>query len=37
MSTVAQKYIVDAHFKGMPKRSDLKIVEESLPALKDGG
>ena len=37
MSTVAQKYIIEAYFKGLPKQSDLKIVEESLPAIKDGG
>lgn len=34
--TTARKYVLDAHFEGAPKRSDLKIVEEKLPALKDG-
>ena len=33
----ARKYILAAHFEGVPKRSDLKIVEEKLPALNDGG
>ena len=37
MSVVAQKYVVNANFKGMPKRSDLRVEEESLPAIKDGG
>jgi len=37
MSTVAKKYIINARFKGLPKQSDLKIVEENLPAIKDGG
>ena len=32
-----RKYIVAAQFQGTPKRSDLKIVEEKLPALNDGG
>ena len=33
----ARKYILAAHFQGAPKRSDLKIVEEKLPTLQDGG
>ena len=33
----AQKFVLAAHFQGDPKRSDLKIVEEKLPALNDGG
>jgi len=37
MSTVAKKCILNASFKGLPKKSDLKVVEESLPAIKDGG
>jgi len=37
MSTVAKKYILNAKFKGLPKKSDLKVVEESLPAIEDGG
>jgi len=37
MSTVAKTYIYNARFKGLPKKSDLKVVEESLPAIKDGG
>ena len=26
-----------SHFSGLPKRENLEIVEEELPALKDGG
>jgi len=37
MSVVAQKYVINANFKGMPKPSDFRIEEESLPAIKDGG
>lgn len=33
----AKKYILVRHFDGLPKKEDLKIVEEELPALKDGG
>ena len=33
----AKKFVLAAHFQGAPKRSDLKIVEEKLPALNDGG
>ena len=33
----AKKYVLAAHFQGTPKKSDLKIVEEKLPALNDGG
>lgn len=32
----AQKYILVKRFQGVPKPSDLRIVEEELPALKDG-
>lgn len=34
---IAKKYVLAKYFKGEPKRSDLPIVEEELPALKDGG
>lgn len=37
MSVVAKKYVLVAHFKGLPKSSDLKLEEEQLPAIKDGG
>jgi len=37
MMTTARKYNVEAVFKGMPKKFDFKIVEEILPAIKDGG
>ena len=33
----AKKFILEKHFKGEPKRSDLKLVEEELPTLQDGG
>ena len=34
---IAKKFILEKHFKGKPKSSDLKIVEEELPSLQDGG
>lgn len=33
----AKKFVLDKPFVGLPKRDDLKIVEEELPPLKDGG
>lgn len=33
----AQKYVLTKYFQGEPKKSDFKIVEETLPELKDGG
>lgn len=36
MSVVAQKYVYSERFKGMPKRSDLKVEKETLRPLKDG-
>ena len=33
----ARKYVLRSHFSGLPKREDLEIVEEELPALQDGG
>lgn len=33
----AKKWILAHHFDGQPKDSDLELVEETLPALKDGG
>jgi prostaglandin reductase 1 len=32
----ASKFILARHFDGFPKTDDLKLVEEELPALKDG-
>jgi hypothetical protein len=32
-----KKFILAKHFVGEPKESDLKLVEEDLPALKDRG
>ena len=33
----AKKYILAKHFDGEPKESDIKLVEEELPPLKDNG
>lgn len=33
----AKKIVLAKKFDGMPKESDLQIVEETLPAVKDGG
>ncbi|XP_015123536.1 prostaglandin reductase 1 [Diachasma alloeum] len=33
---IAKKWVVVKHFEGEPKPSDLKIVEEELPPIKDG-
>lgn len=33
----ARKYVLVKPFEGFPKKEDLKIVEEELPPLKDGG
>ena len=33
----ARKWVIKSHFCGWPKREDLEIVEEELPALKDEG
>lgn len=35
--TKCRKFVLVEHFKGWPKETDLKIVEEELPPLKDGG
>lgn len=32
----AKKYLLDKHFSGAPKQTDLKLVEEELSPLKDG-
>jgi hypothetical protein len=32
-----KKFILAKHFVGEPKESDLKLVEEDLPVLKDRG
>jgi len=34
---VAKKFVLAQRLQGAPKVSDYKIVEETLPALKDGG
>ena len=36
MSIRAKKFIYANAFKGEPKLSDIQLVEEDLPALKDG-
>lgn len=33
----AKRYVLVKRFDGFPKQDDLKIEEEELPALKDGG
>ena len=33
----ARKYVLRSYFSGLPKRDDVEIVEEELPALQDGG
>ncbi|XP_046742909.1 prostaglandin reductase 1-like [Diprion similis] len=33
---IAKKYVIGKYFQGEPKRSDLPLVEEELPPLKDG-
>ena len=33
----AQKWVLVKHFDGFPKDSDLELVEEELPDIKDGG
>lgn len=33
----ARKYVLVKHFTDKPKPTDLKLVEEELPALKNGG
>lgn len=33
----AKKYIFEKQFDGFPKTTDLKLVEEELPPIKDGG
>jgi hypothetical protein len=30
-----KKFILEKHFVGQPKESDLRLVEDNLPALKD--
>ena len=34
---VTKKFILSKHFKGEPKSSDVKLIEEELPPIKDGG
>lgn len=34
---IARKYIIVKHFDGEPKETDLKLVEEELPPIEDGG
>lgn len=33
----ANTYILKHHFEGLPKASDLELIKEELPPLKDGG
>lgn len=34
---IVQKFLIAKHFDGEPKESDLKLVKEELPPIKDGG
>lgn len=34
---VAKVYKIEKYFEGVPKATDLKIIEEQLPPIKDGG
>ncbi|XP_014218532.1 prostaglandin reductase 1-like [Copidosoma floridanum] len=36
LATVAKKYVYTKHFADQPKPTDLRLVEEQLPPLKDG-
>lgn len=33
----AKKYVITKHFVNNPKPTDLKLIEEELPVLQDGG
>ncbi|XP_034935768.1 prostaglandin reductase 1-like [Chelonus insularis] len=33
---IAKKYVIEKYFKGDPQLTDVKIVEEQLPSIKDG-
>jgi len=38
MSNIARKFVLASPFKGMPKLSNFKLVEEALPSeIQDGG
>lgn len=34
---LAKKFVLAKHFEGAPKESDLQLIEEELPPIKDGG
>ncbi|KAK5647445.1 hypothetical protein RI129_002337 [Pyrocoelia pectoralis] len=34
--TIAKKFVLDKHFNGLPKRTDIKLVEETLPQIQNG-
>ena len=34
---LAKKFVLSKHFKGEPKSTDLSLVSEELPPVKDGG
>lgn len=34
---VAKVYLYNNYFKGLPKETDLKFVQETLRSIKDGG
>jgi hypothetical protein len=37
LTTVAKKYVFSQYFSGEPKPANITLVEEKLPAIKDGG
>ena len=37
MSRINKKFVLASHFQGEPKLSDIQLIEEQLPELKDGG
>lgn len=37
MAVKCKKFVLQQHFQEWPKESDLQIVEEELPSIRDGG
>ena len=34
---LCRKFVLANHFRGEPKYEDIKLIEQNLPAIKDGG